>query len=59
MDKKKIKQTAMKYGKVAATAVAMAALEALTGKKQINIYGVRTISCPIKSISFKLDLIIW
>lgn len=33
MDKKNIKQTAMKYGKIAATAVAMAALEALTDKK--------------------------
>ena len=60
MDKEKIKQEAMKYGKIAATAVAMAALKALADKKtQINIYGVRTISCPIKSISFKLDLIIW
>lgn len=30
MDKEKIKKTAIKYSKVAATAVAMAALEALT-----------------------------
>ena len=33
MDKEKIKQEAMKYGKIAATAVAMAALKALTDKK--------------------------
>ena len=33
MDKEKIKQTAMKYGKIAATAIAMEALKVLTDKK--------------------------
>lgn len=33
MDKEKIKETAMKYGKIAASAVAMAALKALADKK--------------------------
>ena len=33
MDKEKIKQKAMKYGKIAASAVAAAGLEALTNKK--------------------------
>jgi hypothetical protein len=36
MDKKKIKETAMKYGKIAASAVAVAALKALTDKKNTD-----------------------